>query len=381
MKVFINSFMRLLETILLEDRIDFIAQNQGDAVWKAYNEDRDSNRYMGKVDDPKHLIAHIASRMPTTKHLQWFINMYIKGEWMLEDIGPLVDTLKAFEEHRKNLTKKDLMQYKTVTEFRQAVRLAVAEKKESEKMTKEEYDTKSKWLVDVGYADKYVKQGTTLIVPKTQEASCHFGMETEWCTAHPKDDYNYFDEYYEDGFLYIFINSDGSKYQLQTESDQFMDSDDRDIMEEWVGENRLKKKYPGMAEFVSEIARDAFYLPLLDINGKDREFMLGEIKDDPKLISNFAHQKYSKFIIDAVEANPEAFKHIPEHLRTYRVSKVAIEAAPFNIKYADDVVISSDDFIRLAVLAYKGNKRTFERLPDLYKFHVSSIIDKEKKGD
>jgi hypothetical protein len=77
--------------------------------------------------------------------------------------------------------------------------------------------------------EKYDFPQWTVIVPKTEEASCYYGKGTRWCTA-ATDGRNYFDSYNSRGKLWILISKDDpkEKYQLHFEDGQFMDVMDRD---------------------------------------------------------------------------------------------------------------------------------------------------------
>ena len=72
-------------------------------------------------------------------------------------------------------------------------------------------------------------------IPKTYEASCKLGRGTNWCTATTSSS-SYYDQYSENGNLYVVFVKDGheeatgdSKYQFHFESGQFMDSADKAI--------------------------------------------------------------------------------------------------------------------------------------------------------
>lgn len=77
---------------------------------------------------------------------------------------------------------------------------------------------------------KYDLPNWTIIVPKTEEASCYYGKGTKWCTAATGYD-NRFNQYYREGDLYILINKQdpSEKYQFHFEEAQFMDVLDRPI--------------------------------------------------------------------------------------------------------------------------------------------------------
>ena len=85
---------------------------------------------------------------------------------------------------------------------------------------------------------KYDLTDWTIIIPKTEAASCFYGKGTKWCTASDND--NRFNYYSENGDLYILINKEtpSEKYQFHFESNQFMDVKDRNIsLNDFFSEN------------------------------------------------------------------------------------------------------------------------------------------------
>tara|TARA_R110001592_G_scaffold64479_2_gene198167 strand:+ start:1362 stop:2618 length:1257 start_codon:yes stop_codon:yes gene_type:complete len=68
-----------------------------------------------------------------------------------------------------------------------------------------------------------------ILIPKSREASCHYGANTRWCTAGSSN--NYYDHYSKQGPLYIIVNKKDptDKYQFHFESNQFMDKEDRTV--------------------------------------------------------------------------------------------------------------------------------------------------------
>lgn len=74
----------------------------------------------------------------------------------------------------------------------------------------------------------------TIIVPKTQEAAVLYGSHTKWCTAATGKN-NMFGRYNQYGNLYIIIpkqpRREGEKYQIQFESNSFMNEQDEPISE------------------------------------------------------------------------------------------------------------------------------------------------------
>ena len=68
-----------------------------------------------------------------------------------------------------------------------------------------------------------------ILIPKSREASCHYGANTRWCTAGSSN--NYYDHYSKQGPLYVITNKKDhtDKYQFHFESNQFMDKEDRNV--------------------------------------------------------------------------------------------------------------------------------------------------------
>jgi lambda repressor-like predicted transcriptional regulator len=96
-----------------------------------------------------------------------------------------------------------------------------------------------------------VKKGSDGIILKlkTKEAACYYGKGTKWCTAGNKN--NAFDEYNEDGPLYVFISNDGRKFQFHFESWQFTDEKDQKI-----NVKELMEKYPTVNSFFKDKEKD-----------------------------------------------------------------------------------------------------------------------------
>jgi hypothetical protein len=99
-----------------------------------------------------------------------------------------------------------------------------------------------------------------IVIPKTRAASCHFGVNTQWCTA-ATGSYNYFDDYNNKGPLYIVLEKKtNTRWQFQFETGSFMDEMDRSI-----DRAAFVKAHPKVAAFFA--ARDAERTPVGVLNG------------------------------------------------------------------------------------------------------------------
>lgn len=90
----------------------------------------------------------------------------------------------------------------------------------------------------------------TVIIPKTEEASCYYGQNTKWCTA-ATDDNNMFSHYARDGNLYIIIPKNpaynGEKYQVHFNPISMMDELDEEVEFE-----TMLEKFPEFFEKAAE---------------------------------------------------------------------------------------------------------------------------------
>ena len=167
------------------------------------------------------------------KHLQWLVNKYcqLQGDnktilqFRLEDTQRVKDAISGFEENRKRLHKKDLLQYKTLDDLENAL---FGEDFEEEEDTYEHNAAEEELIKNKDIKVLLKKPGLRVYEPKTMKASQLFGRGTKWCTASNKDEHNMHDHYSKTGSLYIVI-AKGKKYQFHFGSGQFMDARDRPI--------------------------------------------------------------------------------------------------------------------------------------------------------
>ena len=153
-------------------------------------------------------------------------------------------------------------------------------------------------------ADVIVKGPDAVILKlKTEEAACHYGRQTRWCTA-STDANNMFNEYSNRGPLYVAMCSDGRKYQFHFETASFMDEDD-----EKVNMQELKIRYPTIAKFCKlkepELMKDpeaAYRYAMLTLNEPWPEAE-PYIMQDPTWA-----ERYALHILD--DTWPEAESHI-----------------------------------------------------------------------
>jgi hypothetical protein len=221
--------MRFIDIFLSESaKSELLASKQGPKLLAALKQDRLANQEM----TADQLTVELESMDPTNgKMLQWLVNQYAAGIFKLEDAPRVSTALTDFVKKKPSLEKKDINQYKQLSDLEDAVedQPEVASKKQQKQ------EIKTQGADTVFESDAY-----SIVKLKTEEAACAYGKGTKWCTAADHD--NQFDDYNERGPLYVILDhANNRKYQLQLETEQFMDEKDNEVKY-----SELKKQYPEM---------------------------------------------------------------------------------------------------------------------------------------
>ncbi len=149
----------------------------------------------------------------------------------MEDLYKVSEDLEKFhylKKTKKYKGQKDIGQIKSVADLYDNVKDYKVSKDEITK-------TKAERLRD-DVEKVYEDDKWLIIVPKSKEASCHYGGgQTRWCTASKTS--NYYDHYNKQGPLYMMMYkedagkppSDSRSHQFHFESNSFMNADDRTI--------------------------------------------------------------------------------------------------------------------------------------------------------
>ena len=161
------------------------------------------------------------------KYGKWLLNLYKQGKLKNEDLYKATDYLSYFVKYYNKITEKDINKlpdlpslYNIIKPYKEASDngedIATSKSDEVRRIKKdaEKVFEDNQWLV---------------IIPHTQEASCYYGKNTQWCTA-ATDSYNMFNQYNNKGPLFINIRkTDGKKFQFHFETNSFMDETDTPI--------------------------------------------------------------------------------------------------------------------------------------------------------
>ena len=290
----LNRIFNLLQRIdenyhnyaLLNENLILEAMSISDVHEKYYNQIPEEEFKMIVFADPT------AKEDKMGKYSKWLLALYTGGNLKLEDLYKATQYLTTFHKYKQKLDRKDIGQYKSLTDLFQAIEpysdntKAASHKEEIRKIKEgaEKVYEDNEWLV---------------VIPHTKAAAIEYGKGTQWCTA-ATESYNYFEHYNNQGPLYININKKtGDKYQFHFESEQFMNVND----EECGG--ILTKKDP-LYKFYEEKYGPEKTLPLLyshvssmgdDQNNKDFK-IVGNGNDESMFMFNIVNMNTLEPISD-----------------------------------------------------------------------------------
>ena len=152
---------------------------------------------------------------------EWGVKLEQLQEQFMEDLYKTTEDLQKYHRFKQQIAqeKRDINR---VESFDELYELTKEFSLEQATTTKAERVLQDAELV-------YDGPNWEILIPKSREASCHYGANTRWCTAGSSN--NYYDHYSKQGPLYIITNKKDptDKYQFHFESNQFMDKEDRNV--------------------------------------------------------------------------------------------------------------------------------------------------------
>jgi hypothetical protein len=238
--------------LLVENRIagikDMIKKHEEKNQSKYFDTSFDTHAQHRDTDAIVDHFATHADPTPNKSNTQWILNRYRSGNFRQEDAPRIHSALSEFAKYKGRLDKKDLNQYKGLSDVEDAVAPhagTFASKGERERVTKTEG-------ADLVHQDS---KGLTVHHIKTKEAACLYGKGTMWCTASDKPElgedrryeHNMFDHYNKDGPIHVIQTPEGRKYQSHEESSQLMNEKDQPVPPEEF--NGLRARHPSLNTF------------------------------------------------------------------------------------------------------------------------------------
>jgi len=191
----------------------FLAENANrlDVLKEKFKQQLMTLNHIRKPQDYDLLFNKIVAADPSRnkQYLQWMLNLIVKKNIQLSDLGKVHSDLTIFERVKPRLPgdKRDIGRYKAYQDLYDVIKVYENKSVES--------DDRKNEIAKFGKAITKVYDGSegNVYIPHSKEASCYLGRGTRWCTAAVSSD-NYFDSYNRTGDLYVFTTRKGEKYQM-----------------------------------------------------------------------------------------------------------------------------------------------------------------------
>lgn len=206
----------------------YLLEASGEEIYQYYKNDFTIPEFNNVLSNDPTSIVNKENKDEDIKKIKK-VGQYSK--WILDRVKnksiKKEDTYKAFEDlklfnkikNKLDISQRDINKYKTLNDLYDVIKPFEGEKSKGEVTS----EIKTKEAEKIFDNEKW-----TVIVPKTEKASCLYGANTRWCTAAEKN--NMFEEYNQFGKLYIIIDKvNNTKYQFHFESASYMDVNDREI--------------------------------------------------------------------------------------------------------------------------------------------------------
>lgn len=234
----------------INSKIAYINKAQGEKILKAFKND---GSILKRDATSQLIINHLAKADPTKtgEALQWLANIYIAGEFKLEDVSRINEELTKFFKFKSKLENKNLNSYKSIDDLYATLEKFTDEDSSLSKR-QEEINLKNnevEWIIKT--------PDFKALIPKTEAASKKYGSGTKWCTAADKD--CMFNSYNESGDLIIIIAGSGAsakKFQLHYKSDSFMNDKDRPVSK---AEIKYLSSFPQYKELLEILIKKHYF--------------------------------------------------------------------------------------------------------------------------
>ncbi|MGZ8924624.1 MAG: hypothetical protein ACXW2E_01950 [Nitrososphaeraceae archaeon] len=239
--------MRIFNIKPISETFQHIFESKDVWLAKTYGDNliASAQREGSHIENPIEIIQQLKVADPTKgKYLAFLAKAYAAKQFRLEDTTRLKETLMLFDKVKHKLPNKDIMSYAKLSDIYNA--LAPFQEKDTQASGKElKRQIKSEGAKTIIDTPKF-----KVIQPLTVEAACFYGANTHWCTAGKND--NRFEQYNKQGPLYIILAGD-RKFQLQYESDQFVDEQDEELSQGDI--NYLSDNFPEYKSFLEMLIK------------------------------------------------------------------------------------------------------------------------------
>jgi hypothetical protein len=339
------------------------------------------NKFMDKITKQGYVISRLEQKdkddiwnalvsgdpTPTKKYLQWMVNKGIndwktnsKQNWM-DDPSKFVPLINKYEKLKN--TKKIKPEHAEINKFNSLNDFWSMIDTYEEAQSKKDKKSIGQELIDAGEANVVVDNDKwRIIIPKTEKASCYFGVNTRWCTAATKSE-NRFDSYNSEGDLYIILlKKENKRWQFFMANDysefEFKDELDKEVEDykKWMS------MYPEVfGNYIKlDINKNKIYdnsSLLVFVKNPDKDVQLAAVNQNGYAIK-YIENPDKDVQLAAVKRNGNAIKYIENPDKDVQLTAVN------KYGYAIYYIKNPDKDVQLAAVKKNGNAISYIKNPD-----------------
>ena len=280
----------------------FLIEARAPALALKYNSKilaRASQDHSADITSAEEFLTELESQFG--KYVEWVLIRWLDNNFLIEDLPRVKEAISQFEQKKRNLEKKDINQYKTLSDLEDAAGLLDDVK--SARQQKQEIKNEG--------IRKIVDNERVLVARLlTKEAAQYYGRGTKWCTAGEND--NRFNHYNNQGPIYFVIDKQtNEKFQIHYETSQCMDA-----MDKPYSYQKLLAIVPELKQLepsIEHLIKSSFDLRYIMIFHNDKRW----IEAEPYIMKNpwYAH-RYAFSVIKGrwPEAEPYILKNLDRAL-------------------------------------------------------------------
>lgn len=375
-----NSIFEAYQSVKLEEATD----DDINRVAKQYPSiDRDVIKTYSENADPK--------PGKGSRYIDWIVKGHSNKNHHFEDSERIKTALANFEKHKQKLDKKDINQYKTISEVEDAVAPHLGAVSKTAAMKDSTY-----WE-NPEHHEKIFDNGKGLKVyhTKTKEASQAIyggghtagGTHTSWCTAGRSEQCR-FDQYSKKGEnpLYQIHTPDGKVYQDEFSGD--WSGGLRDAADNKVQREDLVKEHPDLSKVPAFQGKDLSYSHGKHLSDAlHNEIKKGnystvikhpEVKTEHinSVLENGVHMSPEDIIgaLTHQKSDEQSISHAIKRLQYSNVSDKILEHPKFNENHIQEI-IKNPEFMGIKSDLFNSNKVTHQHVRDAIESGVQSSID------
>jgi hypothetical protein len=326
------------------------------------------------------------------KYIPWVLREYIKNNiGRLEDITDVNQVLLAYDRAKKLRgfppNAKDIIKldFRTLRVIMRKYDPSDPEGYSQNMGSYEEmYGEIDVTTDEYGVMTAKPKSDIVVVIPKDKASSIYFGRYfgglAEWCTAYIPPRTNRFDDYKDDGPLYIIVprepEYENEKYQFHFKSEQFKDHNDEDITISNM--RKLFSNYPILVNLFGNKFAQIGYIKYIPEELRTSEICLAAVQQDGEALEHVPDRlRTPEICLAAVKRHGLALLDVPDKLKTPELCLISIRKNSYALNYVPEELRTPEFYLS----AVQQNGDALNYVPDRLRTPELCLAAVEKNGN